>query len=55
MVLDYVDLLSERLGVDMQIVFGAPIVGGVEDLRGKRFAVVKHLFVYSKSKKPNDI
>jgi two-component system cell cycle sensor histidine kinase/response regulator CckA len=97
MVSDYVDLLSERLGVDMQIVFGipfkealdrgrtgridffpclaktperaqfllftkpylsyplviitregAPIVGGVEDLRGKRFAVVKHLFVYSK-------
>ena len=97
MVSDYVDMLSERLGVDMQIVFGipfnealargrtgqidlfpclsktperslfllftepylsfplviitredAPIVGGVEDLRGKRFAVVKHLVVYSK-------
>jgi two-component system, cell cycle sensor histidine kinase and response regulator CckA len=97
MVSDYVDLLSERLGVDMQIVFGipfkealdrgrigridffpclsktlersqfllftkpylsyplviitresAPIVGGVEDLKGKPFAVVKHLFVYSK-------
>ena len=97
MVSDYVDLLGERLGVDMQIVFDipfnealergrtgridlfpclsktperaqfllftkpylsyplviitredAPIIGGLKDLEGKRFAVVKHLFVYSK-------
>ena len=97
MVSDYVDLLGERLGLDMQIVFGipfnealargrdgridlfpclsetpersefllftepylfyplviiaredAPLIGGVEDLRGKRFAAVKHLVVYSK-------
>ena len=26
----------------------APLVGGLEDLRGKRFAVVKHLFAYGK-------
>ncbi len=97
MVSDYVDLLAQRLDVDMQIVLGipfnealergkvgqidffpclsktaersgfllftepyltypmvviaredAPIISGVEDLAGKRFAVVKHLVVYSK-------
>ena len=97
MVSDYVDLLGEQLGMDMQIVFGisfdealaqgrtgridlfpcisrtpersefllftepylsyplviitredAPIIGGVKDLGGKRFATVKHLVVYSK-------
>ena len=97
MVSDYVDLLGEKLGMDMQIVFGisfdealalgkvgridvfpcisrtpersefllftepylsyplviitqegAPIIAGVKDLEGKRFATVKHLVVYSR-------
>ena len=29
---------------------GTPIAGGIEDLRGKRVAVVKHLVVYNKLK-----
>ena len=97
MVADYVDIVGQRLGIDMEIVFGipfdealergrtgridlfpclsqtpersqfllftepylsfpmmiimregAPIVGRVEDLNGKRLAVVRHLVVYSK-------
>lgn len=96
---DYVNLLSKRLNVDMEIVFDisfkealargqdgridffpclsntperskfllftepylkypiviitredAPIIGGIEDLRGKKIAIVKHLVVYSKLK-----
>lgn len=99
MVSDYVDLLGQRLGLDMQIVFNIPfnealdrgknrqidffpclsktpersdylrftdpylsyplviitredaaLIGGLGDLTGKRFAAVKHLFVYSKLK-----
>ncbi len=97
MVSDYVDIVGERLGIDMEIVLGipfddaleqgrsgridlfpclsqtpersqfllftepylsfplviimregAPIVGRVQDLNGKRLAVVRHLVVYSK-------
>ncbi|THB79402.1 MAG: PAS domain S-box protein, partial [Desulfobacteraceae bacterium] len=97
MVSDYVNLLAQRLGIDMNIVYDipfnqaldrgkkreidffpclsktpgrsdfllftkpylsyplviltredAPILGSVSDLKGKRFAVVKHLVVYSK-------
>jgi PAS domain S-box-containing protein len=99
MVSDYVDLLGEKMGVNMEIVFGipfgealargrdgridffpclsstpersefllftqpylsyplvvmtredAPFIGGVRELEGKRFAVVKRLVVYSKIK-----
>lgn len=94
---DYVNLLSDRLNIDMEIEFGisfkealskgkdgqldlfpclsntperrqfllftepylrypmviitredAPLVGGIEDLEGKKIAIVKHLVVYSK-------
>ena len=99
MVSDYIGLLGEKLGVNMEIVFGipfdealargragridffpcisktpersefllftqpylsyplviitredAPIIGGLKELGGKRFATVKHLVVYSKLK-----
>lgn len=94
---DYVDLIAERLGIELQVVYNipfnealeqgkkgeidffpclsqtpersefllftkpyliypmviitredAPLVGGLNDLTGKRFAIVKHLVVYSK-------
>ncbi|SLM31939.1 Putative signaling protein (fragment) [Desulfamplus magnetovallimortis] len=97
MVSDYIDLISRKLNVEMQVVYDipfnkalelgksgeidffpclsqtpersefllftnpyliypmviitrddAPIIGGVEDLAGKRLAVVKHLIVYSR-------